>query len=468
MNAFLTSALLSVLLLPITANAVYVSDSGFGEALIYPYYTVRSTEGNAFNTYVSIANGDTAAKALRVRFREGRNGREVAGFNLFLGPRAIWAGAIVPSGAGARLVSPDPACLSPALSDAGSGGAPFLEFTAAAFSGANADTFGQTVDRVREGYVEVLEMGALSGALPACADLRAERVPAWLAPRGYLYGTTTLINVNSGLAFTADAEALANLATAAYYRPPSDPYPDFDAAEIGNVASFERNDKLYRIAMPTGLGAVEAAMVRAWIDNEVVLDAATLSATDWVLTMPTRRFYRAGRVSPWFADSDAYNAQLRDQPDVVRLSGQYTSRGMGAALITTSAPWAVTVFGFRPPHYDPLCNPFNGCWPAEVPTGALGSLNGSGIPTSTDGGGAAHLQFPFNPDRLIFAFTTQLADGAVGTEPIRLKGLPVVGFMARTFRNGTLQCGAVTCQGNYGSSAAHRFKRVVDPTSADP
>src|SRR5258708_21949582 len=219
MDAFLTSALLSVLLLPITANAVYVSDSGFGEALIYPYYTVRSTEGNAFNTYVSIANGDTAAKALRVRFREGRNGREVAGFNLFLGPRAIWAGAIVPSGAGARLISPDPACVSPALADSGFGTPGFVEFSATTFSGANADTFGQTVDRVREGYIEVLEMGALTaqapscfpqndtaacprGALPPCQDLRAERVPAWLAPRGYLYGTTTLINVNTRPSFT--------------------------------------------------------------------------------------------------------------------------------------------------------------------------------------------------------------------------------------------------------------------------
>src|SRR5258708_5455765 len=80
-----------------SALAVYVSDSGSGEALIYPYYTVRDTEGDAFNNYASIANADTAAKAFRVRFREGRNGREVASFNLFPPPPPLWPPPILPS-----------------------------------------------------------------------------------------------------------------------------------------------------------------------------------------------------------------------------------------------------------------------------------------------------------------------------------------------------------------------------------
>src|SRR5258708_7795087 len=257
------------------------------------------------------------------------------------------------------------------------------------------------------------------GALPACQDLRAERVPAWLAPRGYLYGTTTLINVNSGLAFTADAEALANLATAPYYRPPSDPYPDFDAAEIGNVASFVRNDKLYRIAMPTGLGAVEAAMVRAWIDNEVVPAAATPSATDWVVTMPPRRFYRSGRASPWFNASDLLG------PDP-RLTGQYTSRSgvvvplrwfdcgfpecPGPGPIDIRAQWAATVFGFR-------ASPIQGPSGAASTTNALGSRNGwlvdlAGAPAAR---GALHLQFYDIPARELAATHHLNPDDAIPT-----------------------------------------------------
>ena len=36
---------------------------GRGQALIYPYYTTQSTDGDAFNTYVSIVNGHAQPKA---------------------------------------------------------------------------------------------------------------------------------------------------------------------------------------------------------------------------------------------------------------------------------------------------------------------------------------------------------------------------------------------------------------------
>jgi hypothetical protein len=40
-------------------------------------------------------------------------------------------------------------------------------------------------------------------------------------------------------------------------------------------------------------------------------------------------------------------------------------------------------------------------------------------------------------------------------------GLPVTGFMVRTFNNGTLTCGAATCQGNYGSLFGHKFRQDI-------
>jgi hypothetical protein len=455
-----------------SAFAVYVSGSGFGQALIYPYYTVRSTDGNAFNTYIAIANGELTSKAVRVRFREGRNGREVAGFNLFLGAKRMWAAALAPTASGARLLTRDPSCTLPAFTPQ-AGGATFLDLTSVNFTGSLADGMGTSEDRVREGYVEVLEMATLGGANldtpAACADLNRGVLPATGAPGGYLHGSLTLINVANGMDFTTPAEALANLAAAAYYRPPSDPYPDFNASEIGRVASFLLNDKFYRIPMPTGLAAVEAALVRSGTINEVVVDAVTQSTTDWIVTMPTRRFHASGIPSAWFG-----RATLSG-PIVAR--GTYVSRN-GSALVFgescfpctpssqslhVEAPWAVSVFGVGRSNASQATS-------AAGTTPTFGSSNGWLIGFQNAGdGGTLEMDFAngFNsvPYAVVDATSTRLADGATANERLRLLGLPMVGFMARTLRNGTLTCGGASCQGNYGGSLPHRYKREVQPTT---
>ena len=55
------------------ANAVNLNPDGLGQVLIYPYYTVNG--GN--QTLVSIVNTTEHGKAVKVRFVEGRNSREV-------------------------------------------------------------------------------------------------------------------------------------------------------------------------------------------------------------------------------------------------------------------------------------------------------------------------------------------------------------------------------------------------------
>jgi len=70
-----------LLLLLITINctfAVHLSDNGMGQVLIFPYYTVN--DGN--NTLITITNTTSAAKAIRVRFREKANAKEVFAFNV--------------------------------------------------------------------------------------------------------------------------------------------------------------------------------------------------------------------------------------------------------------------------------------------------------------------------------------------------------------------------------------------------
>ena len=66
-----------------TANAVHVNPDGLGQVLIYPYYTTQ-TSGVAqpFNSLLSVVNSTASVKAVKVRFLEGKNSREVLDFNL--------------------------------------------------------------------------------------------------------------------------------------------------------------------------------------------------------------------------------------------------------------------------------------------------------------------------------------------------------------------------------------------------
>ena len=118
MNAFKKKALVSAVVAGFgmaagAAQAVYLNPSGNGATLIYPYYSVQSAGGNAYNTYVSVVNTTDMVKVVKVRFREGKNSREVLDFNLYLSPNDVWTGAIVRTADGAGMISVDRSCVVP-------------------------------------------------------------------------------------------------------------------------------------------------------------------------------------------------------------------------------------------------------------------------------------------------------------------------------------------------------------------
>lgn len=127
-----------------TTSAVTLGLDGLGQALIFPYYTVRSSEGgDAFNTYISIVSTTTIAKAVRVRFREGRAARPVLDFNLYLAPNDVWTAALVPvedATGGTRLLTRDRSCTDPPFPTADGVGS--IDFTASSYSANRADGFG--------------------------------------------------------------------------------------------------------------------------------------------------------------------------------------------------------------------------------------------------------------------------------------------------------------------------------------
>ena len=72
------------------STAVNVNPDGVGQVLLYPYYTVNGNN----STILSVVNTTSAGKAVKVRFLDARNSREVLDFNLYLSEFDVWTAAV--------------------------------------------------------------------------------------------------------------------------------------------------------------------------------------------------------------------------------------------------------------------------------------------------------------------------------------------------------------------------------------
>ena len=152
-----------------TAQAVNMNPDGLGQVLIYPYYTAN--DGNT--TLLSVVNTTEEAKAVKVRFLEGFNSREVLDFNLYMSREDVWVAAIADDGEGTpTLYIPDTSCTVPYLyGDSVADGEdmgvqPFLSL---AYAGAFNDGGPEGIGRAAEGHFEMIEMGTLTGAAAEAA-----------------------------------------------------------------------------------------------------------------------------------------------------------------------------------------------------------------------------------------------------------------------------------------------------------
>jgi len=458
------------------AQAVYVDHMGLGQALVYPHYTVQ----NGHNTYISVVNTTTAVKVVKVRFKEGKASADVLDFNLYLSPNDVWTAAVIPSssaaGAPARLITSDVSCTNPAIPAAG------VDFRN--YEYVNSSPLGGTgLDRTREGYLEMLEMGTLNPAAapgsaavhaasgaPTCTGLRGRPLPAVVAamlpPSGGLMGTGTLINVTNGQDSGYSATAFASVFAAANYSEADEPVPSLGSApdpESIVISGNRSHRSSFTAANRTD--AVSSVIMQSAVLNEYILDTSTNSNTDWVLTFPTKHLYvtQAAAITPFtnkFTASGAcetigFTFFDREERSVTPAAGDFSPLPPGSPA--SSLCWESNVVSIR-----------NGA--AHVPTGTssgvLGSANTTAINvTSGFQNGWATLSFTGTAAtttgiRAASGTTTNLQTGAVSSTAPTFLGLPVVGFMIRTFNNGTLG----NFQANYGSAFDHKYRQSITPT----
>ena len=464
-------------------SAVRLNADGHGQALIYPYYTVRSTSGNEFVSLLTVTNGTPGPKAVKARFHEGKSGTEVMDFNLFLSAYDVWTGALVQSGSGAGLFTNDRSCTVPAISRNASS---LTLFRNGAYAG---DGYGDGLDRTMEGYFEILEMGAIdpNGSLafsvthvpdfsapnasrPPCTNLpQTDAVHADLRkPTGGLMGTVSYINVNEGTDYSVDAIALTQWSDKVQWSAVGNAYPDLSDANpaISVVVHDSANSELLiRSEWTSGRDAVSAVLMADRLSNDYSAEPSIRSATDWVMTLPTLRHHVSG-------------AQFQ-APFLGNSIGTPRSEVVGMQYFDREGQSPVPPLCLVPgPPCDQLL-PFASTvlsWPTnrEDPNSAtvLGSHNGSRLSTtelpSTWINGWAEMALGDGSARVLVApagksTVTRTATGTVTTAgAVTYHGLPVVGFAVQAYRTSGLPGLNPNVLSNYGGNFNHRVLRRIE------
>jgi hypothetical protein len=340
-----------------SAQAVHVSADNLGQALIFPYYTVRG----GWMTLFGVTNTSDLTVAVKVRFREAYNSRDVFDFNIILSPHDVWTGWVADAGDRPALFSEDKSCTVGAMSPSG---IPFTDGLNT-YTGSAADGGPTTPDRMKEGYVEMIMMGAADVVVPKPADdltplargaihvngvptncqalidafttysqlgavgvaptaglLRGEFQSYATDPRNNnlplnpLKGTFALVNGVKGFNAVGLPVHLANFAVPARagalmtaqlpqadagnqfndsYNEPS-LYSATTAAEYlagrgGAVAALNPGVAAPGVGPTFVTGALEAASVLNEWSRRTNAAAGWVTATDWVITFPTKNFY---------------------------------------------------------------------------------------------------------------------------------------------------------------------------------
>lgn len=485
-----------------TASKLELTPEGIGHINIVPYFTAQ----DANITTLSIVNTDeTNGKAVKVRFRGASNSDDVFDFTLFLSPGDVWAAKVkqLPNGL-AALSTEDNSCTIP--TNVGTDAAP------RSFETFRVNPKANLANETREGYVEILTMADIpaststtsvyyaikhnAGVTPLPCALNAVQIPppalkALLTQAGInsaitanqLTAPTTGLFTNWSIIDLADGAAWSGAATAVVAQDPN------GLAARGNVVMFPQNNgtpaggtgytadpllvggqipiqhyDLPDLSTPYTIGAtpaqqaakLTASLARTSIKNEYATDDRIGAQTDWVFSMPTRRYSVAldYKVTSAASSSSAvvFNSAITNYftSDNVVLNGFNTAdaqlcvKGLTRTTYDRSEQSKVDEDGgvISPRPIEPgfeLCGE----------TAVVSFNAGDATTPSSLGAKVARkdISVPFAN-----GWINWITPGAAATSANRY-GLPVLGGAYVKVQNG------LAGQGNYGANWDHRFNQ---------
>jgi hypothetical protein len=332
------------------ATDLIFTPNGVGHIVIVPYFSTQG--GNA--TLINLVNTDEVnGKAVKIRFRGASNSDDVFDFQLFMSPGDVWTANISRGADGkSRLTTVDNSCTLPSKA--------ILNATPFITSRLNPDlSDADKANETREGYVEIFTMadipsssvtssvyavtkhntaGTASCTASVLEGLTQGDTRLVLPTRG-LMANWTIINVPQTTTWSGDAAAIVGVdptgtpgtglnvfwpqtATALTQQQITD--NTSDAAFLSGLveaASYDLPDLSTPYTSAVTDPTIQAnnlshALAVRKVAGEYLSDPTIGATTDWVVSMPTRRYYVAvdySAVDPedkllstrWIADSNA-------------------------------------------------------------------------------------------------------------------------------------------------------------------
>ena len=319
--------------------------TGVGHILTIPYFSTQG--GNA--TLLNITNTDTTnGKAVKLRFRGAANSDDIFDITIFLSPGDVWSAAVSASGDLSALNTNDTSCTLPSIADIKAQGGLFKTGRVNP-ANSNAETREGYVEILNTADIPAgsslfTAIKHVNGKAPCTAsvmDAQANDLVAGSAtnapqPRGYswptggLYANWILVNTVDKASFSGEAVAVRAEATVGGAQvnaagnlvsfPQTTDAPDYttsteaapnqvrgftadpllqSAAFAGQVANYDFPDLstpytsgLTINALGTAAQATNLATALATksVVNDYLVGGGASFTTDWVFSMPTRRY----------------------------------------------------------------------------------------------------------------------------------------------------------------------------------
>lgn len=492
-TATLGAALACLLTLPALAappaTTFRENPDGVGHILLLPYFTVQG--GNA--TLLNITNSDLVnGKAVKLRFRGAGNADRLLDFSVFLAPGDVWTAELNqnPATGLARLVTSDTSCTLPTQVS--------VDFATDRVN----QTYPTYANETREGYVEIMSMADIapdtalfiatksnsiglpapcSNGASAPAALAALLTPAGIAaaqlapPTTGIFASWVILNTTEATSWAGAATALE--AVTANGTPGAglvvmQPQTSQALTQVTALPTASlTSDPLLRqnIAAPLSadipdlstpylsgfdplqqIANISKALAKTTVSNEYFTDDRVLAETDFVITLPTRRYIVAGSNSDaGFYFSDA-NSQYFNASDLINLNynagspNRYCSYNYEVSFFNRESH-RITSDEVLPPPMFP--DPGSSYW-----------MCGGTTVTSINNGDQ------FSKSTLISSTMrnnniTYFQDGWIRVASKSDKGIPLIGAVFSKAVNSSVRPGVM---GNFGLLWPHRYTRPVN------